>query len=101
FVPLAQMYKQLDAAVGELGLATLRISTKAIDSGNAADDGTYTQLENQLVSITNQRNALAQQMIGLLEGAEVDGQPNDGKQARQLIAQGQAFLDQVDALAAS
>jgi hypothetical protein len=101
FVPLAQMYKQLDAAVGELGLATLRISTKAIDSGNAADDGTYTQLENQLVSITNQRDALTAQMIGLLEGAEFNNQPIDGKQARQLIAQGQALLDQVNALAAS
>jgi hypothetical protein len=100
FVPLAQMYKQLDAAVGELGLATLRISTKAVNS-NATGDATYTQLENQLISITSQRDALAKQMIGLLEGAEFNDQPIDGKQARALIAQGQALLDQVDALAAS
>ena len=38
-------------------------------------------------------------MITLLEGAEFNGQPINGSQARQLIAQGQALIDQVNALA--
>src|SRR2546421_759701 len=52
---LAQVYKQIDACVGQLGLKTLAVSTKALESGTASDDSTYTQLENQLNSITSQR----------------------------------------------
>jgi hypothetical protein len=99
FVPLAQMYKQLDAAVGELGLATLRISTTAIESGSPTDDSAYVALENQLGSISQQRDALTSQMNALLEGAEFNGQPIPGAQARELIAQGQSLLDQVNTLA--
>jgi hypothetical protein len=99
FIPLAQMYKRINAPVGELGLASLTASTKALESGNAADDSTYTQLENKLLSITGERNALASQMIALLQGAEFNGQPIDKSQARQLIDQGQALIDQVNALA--
>src|SRR5207247_328308 len=31
FVPLAQIYKQIDACVGQLGLASLEVSTKALE----------------------------------------------------------------------
>ena len=99
FTPLAQMYKRINAPVGELGLASLEASTKALESGNATDDSTYTNLENKLSSITNERDALASQMIALLEGAEFNGQAINGSQAQQLIAQGQALLDEVNALA--
>jgi hypothetical protein len=98
FVPLAEMYKRINATVGELGLASLKVSTTALES-NAAGDSTYTNLENQLSSITSERNALASQMIALLEGAEFNGQVIDKSQATKLIAQGQALLDQVNALA--
>ena len=83
----------------ELGLASLEASTKALESGNASDDSTYTDLENKLTSITSERDALASQMIALLEGAEFNGQVIDKPQAQQLIAQGQALIDQVNALA--
>jgi hypothetical protein len=99
FIPLAQMYKRINAPVGELGLASLEASTKALESGNATDDSTYTDLEHKLISITSERDALASQMIALLEGAEFDGQPINGSQAQDLIAQGQALIDQVNALA--
>ena len=99
FVPLAEMYKRIDATVGELGLASLKISTDGLESGDASGDTTYTDLENQLSSITTERNSLASQMIALLEGAEFDGQPITQQQAQPLIAQGQALLDQVNALA--
>jgi hypothetical protein len=93
---LAQVYKQLNADVGQFGLATLRISTKALES-NAPNDSTYTGLENQLISFNNQRDALASQMIALLEGAGFSGQSINEQQAKQLISQGQALLNQVNA----
>ncbi len=64
-----------------------------MESGNPSDDSTYTNLENQLISITSQRDALAAQMIALLEGAEFNGQPIDMNLANELIAQAQALLN--------
>lgn len=100
FVPLAQMYKQLDAPFGQLSMDSLRVSTAALKSGSASDDSTYTSLENQLTSFTTQRNALASQMIALLDAAEFNNQVINTQQAQDLISQGQALLDQVHALAA-
>jgi hypothetical protein len=98
FVALAQIYKQIDACVGQLGLKSLAVSTKALESGNTSDDSTYTQLENHLISITGQRDALAAQMIALLEGAEFNNQPFSDAQAQSLITQGQALLNQVNGM---
>ncbi|MFL5654001.1 MAG: hypothetical protein ACJ8CB_07475 [Ktedonobacteraceae bacterium] len=95
---LAQVYKQIDACVGQLGLKTLAVSTRALESGSSSDDSTYTQLENQLSSINNQRDALAAQMIALLEAVEFNGQPINQQQAQQLISQGNALLNQVNAM---
>lgn len=94
FLPLAQILKQINAPLGQLGLATLQISTTAMESGSASDDSTYTDLENQLISITTQRNALATQILSLLEGAEFEGQVIDKSTAKQLINQAQALLKQ-------
>ena len=71
-ITLAQIYKQINAPVGELGLTTLQISTQALES-SSPNDATYTQLENQLISITRVRNAIAGQIIGILEAAEFGG----------------------------
>jgi hypothetical protein len=98
FVPLAQIYKQIDACVGQLGLASLEVSTKALESGNSSDDSTYTNLESQLSSISIKRDALAAQMIALLENAAFNGQPINEQQANQLISQGQALLNDVNTM---
>ena len=98
FVNLAQIYKQLDASVGQFGLATLSASTKALESGSPSDDSTYSNLENQLASFGSQRDALVAQMISLLEGAEFNNQPFSDVQANSLIDHGQALLDAVNAL---
>jgi hypothetical protein len=95
FLPLARAYKQINAPLGTLGLGTLRASTLALESGNAADDSSYANIENKLNLITNERNNLAKQMIALLEGAAFDGQDIDKDQAEQLIAEAQALLDEV------
>ena len=97
FVALAQMYKQLNAPFGEFGMSTLKASTTALAS-NDAGDATYTSLEGQIQSLTTQRDALAQQMKGLLNGAEFNGQAFSDAQAQQLIVQGQALLDQAQSL---
>jgi hypothetical protein len=97
FVALAQIYKQLDACVGQFGLATLGISNRALES-NTPGDNTYNTLENDLMSFGNKRDALAGQMISLLEGAEFNGQPFSDAQAQSLISQGQALLNQVNSL---
>jgi len=94
YARLAVIYKQIDAAVGQFGLVTLMASTDGIN-GN---DSLYAQKESQLSSLNSQRDALAAQMIALLEGAEFNGQAITQQQAKALVAQGQALLGQANAL---
>ncbi len=97
FVSLAQMYKQLNAPFGAFAMAVLSSSTKALAS-NDANDATYNSIEGQIQSLTAQRDALAAQMIGLLNGAEFNGQSFSDAQAQSLIAQGQSLLNQANGL---
>src|SRR5712692_3379197 len=99
YIKVAQTYKQLDAAVGEFGLATLSASTRAIESGTSLDDSTYASLESQLASLIDQRNTLAAQMIGLLEGAEFNGKSISEEQAQSLVSQGLTLIAEAQALA--
>ena len=98
YMQLAQVYKQINAPVGRLGMGTLKISTRALE-GNDPGDATYANLENQLVSINTQRDALASQMIAVLEGAAFNNQPVDEHLVKQLIKQGNDLLKQVSLLA--
>jgi hypothetical protein len=98
FLSLAQAYKQINAPLGQIGLDSLTVSTRAVTS-NSTGDQTYAGLQSQLSSFTNQRNSLASQMLGLLEGAEFNGQPLDPNQANSLVQQAQALLSQVHSLA--
>lgn len=97
FKQLAAAYKQINAPVGHFGVSALVASTTALE-GN---DATYTSLENQLISLTNQRNALASQISAALEDAAFHGKPLNEQDAQHWIAQAQSLLNQVDALAAS
>jgi hypothetical protein len=94
FVGLAQAFKQINAPVGALGLASLQASTVGLESG---DVGTYTRIENQLASFTSQRDALSAQILALLEGAEFNDQPIPDQQAVSLIQQAQGLLSNVQA----
>jgi hypothetical protein len=98
FIPLAQMYKQLNASFGQFAMDLLVASTRALKSGSAADDSTYTTIEGQIESLTAQRDAIAVQMKALLEGAAFNGQVINNQQAQQLIAQGQGLLNQAHQL---
>jgi hypothetical protein len=97
FIALAQIYKQLNAPFGAFAMATLKVSTKALAS-NDAGDATYNNIEGQIQSLTSQRDALVAQMIGLLDGAEFNGQSFTSAQAQSLIAHGQDLLNQANAL---
>jgi hypothetical protein len=99
FVTLAQILKQINAPLGPLGLASLHASTFAMESGSAADDSTYTGIENQLASFTAQRDALVAQIVPLLEAAEFKGTPIADATAASLIQQGQNLLSSVEAYA--
>jgi len=76
------------APVGALGQITLNVSTKAL----AGDNQTYTTLENQLSALTQQRDALAGQIVQLLEAAEFNGQPISFKSTLQLVTQAVELL---------
>jgi hypothetical protein len=96
YIELAQFYKQIDAPVGRLGLRTLQISTKALES-NSPNDSTYTRLENRIQAITVQRNAVAAQIIAILESAEFGGH-GDSQQVQSLVGQSNGVLSQADAV---
>ena len=102
YIALAQAYKQINAPVGALALASLQISTAALQS-NARDDSVYTALEAQLSSITEQRNSLAAKMAQILDAVVSGGQGSvfDAAQAGKLTEQGHALLGSVIALAAN
>jgi hypothetical protein len=90
-IRLAQAYKDINAPVGRLGRKTFAISTAALNG----DDATYAKLEAQLVHITDVRNAIAQKMIAMLEGAAFDNKPVNRLQAELLIVEAEALVASV------
>ncbi len=98
---LGAALKQIDAPVGELGLAGLQISTAALESGDTTDDSLYRTLAAVLACITAQRDALAGPILQAIEGAEFAGQTLDQQQAVALITQAQDLVQLVEAGAAA
>ena len=99
FIPLSQVYKQLNAPFGQFSMDALVASTRALNSGSAADDSAYTSIEGQITSLTSQRDALAAQMKALLTDAAFNNQAISNKQAQNLIKQAQDLMNQIHALA--
>jgi hypothetical protein len=95
FRVLANAYKQINAPVGELGKKTLAISTKAL----SGDDATYSALESQLGAIAAKRDAIAAQMIQMLEAAEFQGKALDFEATLNLLKQAWALVLRVELLA--
>jgi hypothetical protein len=98
-VRLGRVYKQINAPFGDLGLTSLKVSTFALAS-TSSGDATYTKLENKIAAWRTQRDSLADQMRAILDGALNNKLASD-KQAEELIEQGEALLDQVNACAAA
>src|SRR5262249_17549038 len=93
-------YKAINAPFGPFSSDTLKASTAALAS-TSAGDATYTQIEAQLMTLMNARDALANQMRAALNGAEFGGTKIQEKQAKDWIAQANDLLAQAQALAAS
>ena len=91
FVQLAQAYKQVNAQLGQLGLATLRASQFAI-TGNDAGDATYLACTAKITQWTQTRDALAAQMKTMLDAAAFKGTSVDASAAAPLISQANALI---------
>ena len=96
FLNLAQVYKQINAPVGPLGLASLKYANASI---TAKDTTSYPNYLTTIPNITATRNDLASQMITLLNDAAFAKKPINGAQAHSLISQGNQLLTQVQTLA--
>ncbi len=95
---LGEVYKQINAPIGALGLASLEVSTKALASDTPAD-GRYTRLEDQLIRLTGERDAVAGRISSLLDAAAFGGRRIDEREARRLIQAGEELLKRVRDLA--
>jgi hypothetical protein len=94
-VALGEIYKQLNAPVGQLSLDSLVISTAALASGTDSSDTTYTALENQISQWTAQRDTIALKMESMLEGAAFEGTEINAADAMEAIDQAQALISEV------
>jgi hypothetical protein len=97
---LGQSYKQLMASFGSFSMDTLVASTAALSS-NSAGDATYTTIEGQIESLTNQRNALAADIRAGINNAEFNGTKLSEHQINDWIVRSNALLQQAHDLAAS
>ena len=96
---LGAVYEQVNAAFGAFGQDLLTASTRALKTGSATDDSTYTSIESSIESLTTQRDALAAQIKAALNAAAFDGQPLNERSAERWIDQAQSLLDQASELA--
>jgi hypothetical protein len=92
FVLLASAYKQITAPVGFVGLTSLKISTTAL----AGDDATYADLEGKLSAFTTQRDAVAAQIIQVLEAAEFNGKSISFNTTLSLLSQAAQVLEELE-----
>ncbi len=98
-VRLAQVYKQIDAPVGQLGLDSAAFATRAMES-NTNGDEEYLDADSRIASWTAQRNALADRMITLLDfTAPGASERHNDRDVNKLIERGQQLLAEVHAAA--
>jgi hypothetical protein len=96
---LGDVYKQINAPVGQLSLDSIAFATRATLS-NSTGDQTYIAADAQIAAWTSQRNALAAQMIALLDTTAPGYTNHNDRNVNDLIAQGQQLLAEVHAAAA-
>ena len=82
---LMDAYEQVNASFGQFALSTLQASTKALES---TDETKYNSIEDQITSLTGQRDALVAQIRSALNAAAFDGtsistQPGSTGRARR------------------
>jgi len=97
---LADSYKQLMASFGLFSMYTLTASTHALSS-NSAGDATYNNIEDQLMTLTDQRNALVADIRTGLNSAQFDGVKLSENQIKAWTKDADDLIAQAQALAAS
>jgi hypothetical protein len=96
YVALAQAYKQINATKGSVGVNSLVYANRNI----TRDDATYAKYVTTIGAITTERDALASQIITLLNGAAFSNKRmgwNDT--ASDLVEQAWKLVDRVEDLA--
>lgn len=93
FLELAQVYKQLNAPLGSVGLDSLRFANRSILS----DDTAYGKFLTTIADITSQRNAVAAEIKLLLDAAAFDNQPI--KEQDRLVRRARSIIERVSDLA--
>jgi hypothetical protein len=98
FEHLSSVFKQLDACVGQFGLDSLVVSTRALKSGTN-DDTQYTNLESKLASLGAQRDVVARKIVSVLEAAEFTGTPLGASTVSSLVKSANKLLKAMHKLA--
>lgn len=96
---LGRIFKQIDASVGQFGLATLQASTRALESGAGGNDSQYTQVTAQLQQLGAERDQLAGQMQDILDRPVSTAGGGRAGDARALEDRGLDLLQQAWLLA--
>jgi hypothetical protein len=95
YVALAQAYKQINATKGSVGVNSLVYANRSI----ASDDAAYAKYLTTIGAITTERDALAAQMIAMLNDAAFGSKKINWFQAAELIEQAWQLVDKVEDLA--
>jgi hypothetical protein len=95
FTELAEVFKQLNAPVGDLGRASLMWSNRSV----TATDKTYARYLKRIDEITEQRNEIAGEIKTALNNAAFHNQPVDEGAEDGLGQRAKALIDQVKDLA--
>jgi hypothetical protein len=96
YIELAKAFKEINATKGLVGRKSLIAANRAITS----DDATYGKFLTNIGAITDERNNLASEMIGLLEGAAFGKKPINEHQEDDLVKRANRLIDKVEDLAA-
>jgi hypothetical protein len=95
FVELAEVYKQLNAPLGELGRASMVYANRSITDVDTA----YARYLSKVSDITNRRNSLASDIKTALDAAAFGNRPVDERSEDDLGHRARALIDQVKDLA--
>jgi hypothetical protein len=96
---LGEVYKQLNAPFGAFSSSLLVASTRAVKSGSATDDSTYTTLESSISTLTDARDALAGQIRSALDGAAFSNEALNEQQAKGYIDDARTLIERAETLA--
>jgi hypothetical protein len=96
---LGRAYKQLNAPVGALALASLRIATKSLGSGDASMDVLFTELTGYLQGLGERRDELATRIEKVLDDAAFGHRAADRREIEHLSERAHALVDESIAVA--